>query len=325
MAEALPAFVARRRPDWTRLESLVQRSAEGPLPLHDLEALDALYRRLASDLSLAQTRWAGTDVHRFLNQLSTRAWTTIYRPPPTSLGTVKTFFLETFPSAVRATRGPIGLAAGLLLLGVVLGALSVWLAPDTTRALVDAGLREFIDRQALWTDAALDDTSPTSMAVMIFLNNLKVIFGAFALGITGGLGTALVLLFNGVSLGATFAACARGGVGARLLEFISAHGPIELSLIAIAGGAGLHLGGALIGPGERSRAQALKDHAQRSVQLLLGAAPFMVLIGVVEGFVSPGPLFPWPLKAAVGLLSGFAFWRWLLRPARASSPRRALP
>jgi uncharacterized membrane protein SpoIIM required for sporulation len=73
------------------------------------------------------------------------------------------------------------------------------------------------------------------------------------------------------------------------------------------------MGRAIIDPGERSRAVALRAHAQVAVQLILGSAPFMVLIGVVEGFVSPGPFFPWPLKLAVGVLSGFGFWRWLLR------------
>ena len=107
--------------------------------------------------------------------------------------------------------------------------------------------------------------------------------------------------------------CVQGGVGPNIFSFIAAHGPIELSLICIAGGAGLHLGRALIEPGEHSRAVALRANAQVSVQLLLGAAPFMVAIGVVEGFVSPGPYFPWPLKLAVGLLSGLGFWRWLLK------------
>jgi hypothetical protein len=46
---------------------------------------------------------------------------------------------------------------------------------------------------------------------------------------------------------------------------------------------------------------------------VLGCAPFLVAIGIVEGFVSPGAFFPWPLKVALGGLSGWAFWRYLLR------------
>jgi uncharacterized membrane protein SpoIIM required for sporulation len=132
--------------------------------------------------------------------------------------------------------------------------------------------------------------------------------------VTAGIGTALVILGNGISVGAIIAACFQNGVGWNILTFMSAHGPVELSLICIVGGAGLHLGRAMIDPGERSRSVAVREHAQVAVQILLGAAPFMVLIGIVEGFVSPGPFFPWPLKVLTGALSGWGLWRWLLRP-----------
>ena len=312
MPEPLAAFVARRRPEWTRLEALLDRAEQGPLPLNDLQALDTAYRSLTSDLALSQGHWPGTDVQRFVNQLAVRARAFIERPPPIRAGALRRFYAGPFPLAVQQARGAIALAAALLALGTVLGALSVALDPDTERSLVDANLRDFILHEQVWTDVALEGTAPTSMAVQIFLNNLRVMFTAFALGLTAGLGTALVLLFNGVQIGATVGACFRGHVGWRLLEFMSAHGPVELSLIVLAGGAGLHLGRALIDPGERSRARTVRAHAQTSIELVIGAAPFMVAIGIVEGFVSPGPTFPWPLKLAVGALSCFAFWRWVL-------------
>jgi uncharacterized membrane protein SpoIIM required for sporulation len=99
---------------------------------------------------------------------------------------------------------------------------------------------------------------------------------------------------------------------------MAAHGPVELSIIAIACGAGLHLGRAVLDPGETSRKVAIRAHAREGVQLVLGCAPFLVGIGVVEGFVSPGDFFPWPVKVAVGMASGAAFWRWLLRSGPAS-------
>ncbi|MFZ5446181.1 MAG: stage II sporulation protein M [Myxococcota bacterium] len=313
MAEALPAFVARRKPDWSRLEEMLGRQRRQQLTLADLSTLDALYRRVSADLAVAQGAYAGTDVVRFLNQLCATAYASIYRPRGAPLESLRTFYLRTFPRLVQQTLGPIQLAAGLLVFGVVLGALAVVLHPDGGRVLVGAELRSIIDRGELWTDSALAARTPTEMAVQIFLNNVKVMISAFAFGVTGGVLTVLVLLGNGLHIGAVAAACFQGGVGWNILEFMTAHGPVELSLICIAGGAGLHLGRALLEPGERSRAAAMREHAQVAVQLVLGAAPFMVAIGVVEGFVSPGAFFPWPLKALVGAASGFALWRWLLR------------
>jgi|APLak6261679142_1056127.scaffolds.fasta_scaffold00054_52 uncharacterized membrane protein SpoIIM required for sporulation len=314
MAEPLPAFVARRRPEWTQLETMIARLKAKALTLADLTTLDALYRRVSADLAVAQASYPNTDVQRFLNQLCATAYAAIYRPRGAPLESLRTFYLHTFPRLVRELLGPIQFAAGLLLFGGLLGALTVVLAPDGAHFLVPANLRGFIDRGELWTDSALGAArTPSQMAVEIFLNNLRVMISAFALGVTAGLGTVVVIFANGLSLGAIMAACFQGGVGWNIVNFISAHGPIELSVICIAGGAGLHLGRALLSPGERSRAVAMRAHAQVAVQVLLGAAPFMVLIGVVEGFVSPGPFFPWALKIAVGALSGFGFWRWLLR------------
>ena len=78
MTSSLPAFVGRRRPDWDALGALLARQRAGTLRLEDLRSLDVLYRRAAADLAHAQTFHAGTDVHRFLNQLCAQAYAVIY-------------------------------------------------------------------------------------------------------------------------------------------------------------------------------------------------------------------------------------------------------
>lgn len=320
MAEPLPAFVTRRRADWARLEAMLTQLRAGKLSLADVTTIDTLYRQASADLAVAQSAYAGTDVLRFLNQLCARAYSAIYRPRGAQLESLRTFYAQTFPRLVRETLRMTQLSAALLAFGAIVGLVTVLLHPDGAILLVPAHLRQIISRGEVWTDSILGPATPTELAVQIFLNNIRVMITAFALGVTAGVGTVLVVLGNGVSVGATVAACFQGGVGLNILTFMSAHGPVELSLICIAGGAGLHIGRALIDPGERSRAVAVKEHAQVAVQLLLGCAPFMVAIGIVEGFVSPGPFFPWPLKVATGLLSGFGLWRWLLRASPTSAP-----
>ena len=316
MAEPLPAFVARRRPEWTQLETMLTRQRAGSLTLADVGTLDALYRRASADLAFAQSAYAGTDVLRFLNQLCSRAYGMIYRPRGARLESLRTFYGQTFPQLVRETLAMTQLAAALLVFGIVVGAITVFLHPDGAVLLVPANLRQVIGRGEVWTDSVLGPMTPSDVAVQIFLNNLRVMIVAFALGVTAGIGTVFIVLSNGVSIGAIVAACFKGGVGPNILTFMSAHGPVELSLICISAGAGLHIGRAMIDPGERSRAVAIREHAQVAVQVLLGCAPFMVAIGIVEGFVSPGTFLPWPLKVAAGVLSGFGMWRWLMRSGR---------
>ncbi len=316
MAEPLPAFVARRRPEWTQLETMLSQQRAGRLTLADVGTLDALYRRASADLAVAQSAYAGTDVQRFLNQLCARAYGVIYRPRGAGLESLRRFYAQTFPRLVRETLAMTQLAAALLMFGIVVGAITVLLHPDGALMLVPAELRQVISRGEVWTDSILGPSTPSEVAVQIFLNNVRVMIVAFALGVTAGIGTVLIVLWNGVDIGALTAACFKGGVGPNILTFMAAHGPVELSLICISAGAGLHIGRAMIDPGERSRAVAVREHAQVAVQVLIGCAPFMVLIGVVEGFVSPGPFFPWPLKVVTGVFSGFGLWRWLLRSGR---------
>lgn len=321
MAEALPAFVARRRADWDALEAALPRFGRGTTTLREVSELERLYRRVSADLATAQAFYPGTDAHRFLNQLAAKAYGTVYRQRPARVAALRAFFREGFPRAVRESLPYTKLAAALMVLGVVVGATTVALEPNGALLLVPEGLREWIGRKELWTDQALVAHTPSEMATAIFVNNLRVTIAAFALGITFGLGTALLLLVNGLHLGAVLAACIQEGLGPGILSFMAAHGPVELSIIAITGGAGLKLGHALLEPGERPRAEVLREKAPAAVQLVLGCAPFLTGIGVVEGFVSPGTFFPWWVKLPLGVALGVGFWMYVLRGGRAVDDR----
>lgn len=325
MAEPLAAFVNRRRSDWEELERLLAELRQGTLSLSTLRRLDLLYRRASADLARAQAYYPGTDAERFLNQLAGSCYRQIYKPAPRGrLASTWEFFRVGFPRAVREELGYVGASALLLILGGLWGALAVWLEPRAA-ILVPEGIRQSIAANRLWTDGLLSVMPPGVAASSILTNNLSVAISAFGLGASAGLGTALLLLSNGLHLGSVLALCFQHDLGHPLLGFIAAHGPVELSIIALAGASGLMIGHTLIEPGELPRKVALRQRAAKAVRLLLGGAPFLALIGVVEGYVSPGDLFSAPLKAALGALLFAAFWGYLALAGRASEPRALLP
>jgi uncharacterized membrane protein SpoIIM required for sporulation len=325
VALPLPAFVAKRRPDWDALQSLLARQKSGALKLEELRTLDTLYRRAAADLAHTQTFYAGTDAHRFLNQLCGQAYAAIYQPPRERWFVVCDFFRRDFPVTLRRELRFVGASAAVFCLGLLLGALVVLLEPRGAELLVPAGVRQYVAQGRMWTDDILSVAPPNSVASGIATNNLTVTIVTFALGMLGGLGTLYMLVNNGVSIGAISALCVKAGMTRGFLDFIAAHGPVELSIIVIAGGAGFMVGQALIDPGELPRGQALALRGREAVKLVLGCAPFLACIGVVEGYVSPGSLFPTWVKAALGLSLGALFWGYLLRAGSSEAARTGAP
>src|SRR5919199_3717281 len=77
----LSTFLRQRRPDWRRLEDILdQVEGSGLGSLDDDQAVEfgRLYRRAASDLNQAQTFVSGESTERYLNDLVARAYLAIY-------------------------------------------------------------------------------------------------------------------------------------------------------------------------------------------------------------------------------------------------------
>ena len=314
--EAVEAFVSREREGWSRLEALLQTRLRRPLLLAEVREVDRLYRHTSRDLAVAQGRYPNTRAHLFLNQLCAQAYSTLYRPERGGLKALVEFFRRDFPRAFLEKRRAVALSAGLMAFGALLGASLVIADPRQAEWLVPAPIIAAIAEHRMWTDSLLITSTPGLVAAGIATNNLTVMILSFGSGLMLGAGPVYILLTNGLLLGAVVAQCLRAGMGQQLLTFICAQGPVELSTLILAGGAGLSLGQALVNPGELPRRVTLKREAIQGVKLVLGAAPFLAGIGLVEGFISPGHLFtPW-LKGAVGLGLGAGFWTYLVFYAR---------
>jgi uncharacterized membrane protein SpoIIM required for sporulation len=130
-----------------------------------------------------------------------------------------------------------------------------------------------------------------------------------------GILTAYVLVLNGVLLGAVFGYTQAYGLAGDLAAFVSSHGFIELSVVFMAGGAGLQMAWGVLSPGLYGRREALGRAAQRAVLLLIGCVPLLVIAGLIEGFVSPSGL-PHAVKYAIGPATGAALYLFLWRGGR---------
>lgn len=300
------------------METLLQQARTDPrrLTASELNELGLLYRALTADLALAQRDFPNQQVTRYLNQLVGRAHTLIYQGEPLRRRRLVHFYRRGFPQLYRAIL-PYTIAAFVLFLLPALMAFSVvavnpdWIYVIEGPAI--SGLVAEVERGELWTDIAPGVRS--AAASLIMTNNIQVMFLTFAGGITVGLLTLWVLASNGMHLGAIFGLLTVHNLAAGLAEFVVAHGVVELSVIFLAGGCGLYVGDGLLRPGLASRKDVLVQRTRISVQLILGSVPFLVVAGLIEGFLSPSSA-PWWVKVIVGVLTGVALYAYWLGVGR---------
>ncbi len=315
----LDEFLRQRSPTWQQLEKQlteVKRHSD-QTAVEEIETLGRLYRLATADLALAQRDFPKQKTTYYLNQLVGRAHALIYRSEPLGRRQLWRFVAVEFPRLYRGLLPYTIVATALFGLAALVAFAAVWADPEVIYLLAGPGIAPLVrqvEEGKLWTDIA--PAARSAASAMILTNNIQVTFTTFAGGVTAGVLTAWVLLFNGLNLGGVFGLLQAHGLSAGLAEFVVAHGFVELSVIFAAGGCGLYMGDGLLRPGLQSRATVLIQRARVSVMIILGCAPLLIMAGIIEGFISPSGL-PWWVKLAVGLITGGALHYYWLRAGRA--------
>jgi len=281
-------WIEKRSPYWTRLEQLmdrVQHSGLKSLNRTELRELGLLYRQASSDLAVLRADVSSVHFAGYLNHLLARAHNTIYSGHKTSHSAVLHFFRDTWPQVFRRNLNYCVFAFILFLGGAVIGSILTLQDPDFRLKIIGPEMVQTIERHEMWTHSVVA-VKPLASSV-IMTNNLSVAFTAFAAGITAGLGTIYMVIFNGVLMGVIATACAQAGMSLRLWSFVAPHSVLELPAIFISAGAGLRVATGLLFPGVLPRRESLVRAGREAVQLLLGCIPLLFIAGIIEAFLSP--------------------------------------
>jgi uncharacterized membrane protein SpoIIM required for sporulation len=232
------------------------------------------------------------------------------------------FFARGFPRLFRQEWRAIALAAAILISGALVGAVFVAEDPHSLGALIPDMHQDLTPGERVGRDQAPGHTAAPDQAAAfsgwLFTHNIQVSFVVFALGITFGAGTALMLFYNGVPLGALAMQYQQSRLGTFFWAWILPHGIPELTVVSIAGGAGLIIARGLWLPGRRRRREALLAEAPRAAALVLGGMPILVLAGLIEGTVSQihEPTLPYAAKLAFAALVAAGVYYYLLTAGR---------
>jgi uncharacterized membrane protein SpoIIM required for sporulation len=303
----LERFLAERGQPWANLDDLVRRARGRPERLgpQGVRQLGSLYRGAAADLALARRKWPSDPSVARLEVLVGRARPLVYQTQRRHL-TVGRFFGRVYWQRVRERPVPLLVAVVLFFGAMAVAATWAGQDPAAARGLVPEGFKWITEphperflRRELAEQAAF--------STQVFTNNIQVTFLAFAAGMLAALGTAFVLVYNGLLIGATTGLAVQAGNAGPFLEFGFAHGVLELSCIIVTAAAGLRLGWAMVDPGNKRRRDALVAEGARSVEIVLGTAPWLVVAGLAEGFIRPAGLGT-PVAVVIGLVLGALFW-----------------
>ena len=303
------SIITTRSPRWMLFAAKLadaQRKGLKSLGEDGVREFVSEYRALSADLARLRTAvGAGSASELFyLGRLVAGAHNLLYRDRRSTARDVLRFISFDVPTEVRRSVLPIAIAATFLFLPAIVAYTAVVRDPRVAPSFIPV---QMLDRAEDGVTRAKKGTGYIPdpevlrplMASRIIANNVQVTFAAFALGVTAGLGTLALLLFNGVSLGGVFGLYQSKGIVKLLLAFVAPHSVLELSAICIAGGGGLLIAAAMIVPGNRTRRRALAENSRRAMHLIAASTLLLIVAGSLEGLVSPIP--NWPLWAKVSV------------------------
>lgn len=306
-------WLARQEPQWRQFEALLQQAEQHGLKNmtgRDVQHLSGLYRMVTADLARARARQVGPGVTDQLKQLTLRGYAQIYqggrRPAWRSIWE---FICWGFPAVVRETWMYTGLATVMFLVGGVMGWWYTWRDPAFMKVVIPPQIIDMVQEEGkLWMGSIVGREPLASSSIM--QNNISVTFSTFAGGILAGLGTLYILWINGLSIAAIATLVGQNKLAYPFWAFVSPHGALELPAIFLAGGAGLLLARAVVFPGRYQRLAALQHYGGQAIQLMFGVVPMLIIAGGIEGFFSPSPVVPAPIKyvAGLSLLWGLLFY-----------------
>jgi uncharacterized membrane protein SpoIIM required for sporulation len=306
-------FVRTRQPLWDEFERRLTAAQDDERLDHEsLETLAFRYRQVLHDHALAAARYPDTGSARRLWALALAGTQWLQRDRGQRIPGLWAFYARVFPRAFRRIAGSLGIASALFACAAAIGLSmaivqpgmgAVFLGPDAM-----AGLRE----GRMWTEALTSTVPPAISSSRIATNNMGVAILAWGGGALAGLGALWVVLLNGLLLGVVIGTTLPYDMTGRLLEFVAAHGPLEITLILVSAGAGLEMGRALVAAGDRPRGEAVREAALSALVVLGGCLPWFVLLAVVETFVSPAPDVLVQTKVALGVVlwASFALLAW---------------
>jgi uncharacterized membrane protein SpoIIM required for sporulation len=306
-------FVDAEKNYWEELETELNRLQNDParkMDLRHLKRFHYLYERASADLARISTFAAEKEIRTYLESLVARAYGEIHesRSKPHKLRPIYWFFTH-FPRVFRTHVRAFYLSLIITLVGTTFGAAVITFDYDSKQVLMPfSHLQVKPSERVAMEEKAKEDRlqgQKTGFSAMLMTHNTRVSILTLALGMTWGIGTIILLFYNGVIVGSVCADYILDGQSQFLMGWLMPHGVIEIPAILIAGQAGLLLASALIGRGNRMPLRMrLREISNDLLTLIGGVAVLLIWAGIIEAFLSQyhQPVIPYWAKISFGFV-----------------------
>jgi len=277
------AFVKNNKEKWQLFEDVLDKKQEiSPDKLSDL------YIELTDDLSYAKTFYPKSNTVVYLNSIASTAHLKIYRNKKEGENRILSFFKTEFPLEFYKYQKQLLIAFSVFALFSLVGAFSAANDVDFVRLILGDNYVNMTLENIEKGDpmAVYKKANEIDMFIGITINNIRVAGIAFLFGIFFSIGTLFVLMKNGIMLGSFLYFFYDKGLLWESSRTIWIHGTIEISVIIIAGCAGLVLGNGILFPKTYSRLDSFKQSVKAGLKIMLSTVPFFIIAGFLEGFVT---------------------------------------
>ena len=307
-------FIKRNKARWEEFEAVAKNHHSAPP-----DKLADLFVQVTNDLSFSQTQYPNSRVTQYLNGLATQLHLGIYKNKREEASRFVTFWKFEVPAIMMEARKPMIYSFIIFIVAGIIGIVST-LHDDTFVRLIlgDGYVNMTLENIRKGNPTAVYGSMDQGMMFLsITLNNIMVSFKVFMFGVMATVGCGFYLFYNGLMVGTFMTFMGTEGELAQALPVIMLHGTIELTSIAIAGGAGFLMGNSLLFPGTYPRMTSFKNGAIKGMKISVGLVPFFVIAGVIESFVTRYAFMHWSAKAAIIGASAFLMiWYFIFYPIK---------
>lgn len=277
------AFVKQNKDKWSTFESALANKTN-----LDPNVLSDLYIEVTDHLSYAKTFYPSSNTEFYLNSLASQAHQKIYKTKREPKNRIVTFWKTEFPSMFKEFHRELLISFLVFLFFSFVGAYSAANEGDFVRSILgDAYVNMTLENIKKGDPMAVyKQMGEFNMFLGITINNIRVALMAFVYGILLGVGTLMVILQNGIMLGSFQYFFYEKGLLWESVRTIWIHGTIEISVIIIAGCAGLVLANGMLFPGTYTRLESFKRGVKNGLKIMVSTIPFFIVAGFLEGFVT---------------------------------------